>query len=103
MYDLINGFAFYIRVLIQLARILLMVIAAGSLQEFIYYFGMPHNLFVLNESLLDDLYNLEFNKKSLTYFFFIKLINTIFYWLYEIFHTYFVVTVQTIAFFAMIF
>jgi hypothetical protein len=46
---------------------------------------------------------LEFNTKSLSLFFFTKFPLFVLYWFYEIFHTYFVVTIQTIAFFAMVF
>mgnify|MGYP001810883713 FL=1 len=73
LYDLINLFAYFIRVFIQLSRILLMLIAAGSLQEFIFYFGLDYRMLICNESFLDTLYNLEFNAKSLTLFFFTKL------------------------------
>lgn len=103
LYDLINLFAFFIRVFIQLARILLMLIAAGSLQEFIFYFGIDYKFLICNDFFLDTIYNLEFNTKSLTLFFFTKFPAFLLYWAYEIFHTYFVVTIQTIAFFAMVF
>ncbi len=103
LYDLINLFAYFIRVFIQLSRILLMLIAAGSLQEFIFYFGLDYRLLICNDSFIDTIYNIEFNSKSLTLFFFTKLPLFILYWNYEIFHTYFVVTIQTIAFFAMVF
>ncbi|MCB1712721.1 MAG: hypothetical protein KDH96_09685 [Candidatus Riesia sp.] len=79
MYDLINLFAYYIRVCIQLARILLMLIAGGSLQEFIFYFGAYYRFLIFGESFLEDLYNLEFNSKAVTYFFFVKLPLYIFY------------------------
>jgi hypothetical protein len=72
LYDLINLFAFFIRVLIQLARILLMLIAGGSLQEFIFYFSIDYKFLICNEAFLDTIYNLEFNAKSLTLFFFTK-------------------------------
>ena len=103
LYDLINLFAYFIRVFIQLSRILLMLIAAGSLQEFVFYFGLDYRMLVCNDSFIDTIYNLEFNTRSLTLFFFTKLPLFILYWNYEIFHTYFVVTIQTIAFFAMVF
>lgn len=103
MYDLINLFAYYIRVCIQLARILLMLIAGGSLQEFIFYFGIDHKILFGNESFLESLYNVDFNLKSISFFFFTKLPLFLLYWVYEILHTYFVVTIQTIAFFAMLF
>jgi hypothetical protein len=72
LYDLINLFAYIIRVFIQLARMLLMLIAGGSLQEFIFYLGMDYRFLVCNESFVDVLSNVEFNTKSLTFFFFTK-------------------------------
>jgi hypothetical protein len=72
LYDIINTFAYFIRVFIQLARLLLMLIAAGSLQEFIFYFGLDYKLLICNDSFLDTVYNLEFNTKSLSLFFFTK-------------------------------
>lgn len=103
LYDIINTFAYFIRVFIQLARILLMLIAAGSLQEFIFYIGLDYRFLIMNESFIDTIYNIEFNSRSLSLFFFTKFPLFILYWIYEIFHTYFVVTIQTIAFFAMVF
>ena len=79
LYDLINLFAFYIRVGIQLARILLMLIAGGSLQEFIYYFGVDHSMLFSNEVFLSELENLEFNLSSITFFFFTKFPAFLFY------------------------
>jgi hypothetical protein len=72
MYDLVNLFAFYIRVFVQLSRILLMVVAAGSLQEFIFNFSIDQRFFLLNESFFENIYNLEFNFKSITYFLLVK-------------------------------
>ena len=72
MYDLVNMFAFYIRVFIQLSRILLMLIASGSLQEFIFCFSLDPRLIMVGESFFEDIYNLEFNFKSITYFFLVK-------------------------------
>jgi hypothetical protein len=72
MYDLVNLFAYYIRVFIQLSRILLMLIASGSLQEFIFYFSIDPQILFFCESFFEDLYNLEFNFKSITYFFLVK-------------------------------
>ena len=49
------------------------LIAGGTLQEFIFYFGVYFNFFFFNESFFEDLYNLEFNYKTVTFFFLIKL------------------------------
>jgi hypothetical protein len=72
LYDLINTFAYFIRVFIQLARLLLMLIAAGSLQEFVFYFGLDYRMLICNESFIDTVYNIEFNSRSLSLFFFTK-------------------------------
>lgn len=101
LYDLINLFAYYIRVVIQTARIVLMLTALGSYQELIYNDFFNLNFLVFNDVNL-YLSNIDFSKYSIFNFFF-KFIIFIIYVLYEIFHTYFVLTIQTIAFFAMVF
>lgn len=79
LYDVINLFAFYIRVLIQLARIMLMFIAAGSLQEYIYYFGINSNILIFNENLVDSFMSTAITTNNITFFFFYQIPITIIY------------------------
>jgi phosphotransferase system glucose/maltose/N-acetylglucosamine-specific IIC component len=49
------------------------------------------------------LLSLSMTFNSLSYFIFFGLPGRLLYWIYEVLHTYFVVTVQFIAFFAIVF
>lgn len=61
MYDLINIMAYFMRVVIQLARMLLMAIAGGSLQEYMFYFALDNNTLVLNDFFLEGTDNFSTN------------------------------------------
>jgi hypothetical protein len=102
LYDMITLFSFFIRISIQIARLILMLTALGSFQEYIDGSAWYPFAFLLNDSLLNFLLNpFYFNYTILD--FFLKILLVAAYILYEIFHTFFVVTIQTIAFFAMVF
>ena len=101
LYDLINLFAYYIRVVIQSARLVLMLTAIGSYQELILL-DNSNIQGLLYSDVNIYMWNINLSKYTIFNIFF-KLTVYIMYILYEIFHTYFVLTIQTIAFFAMIF
>ena len=101
LYDIINLFAYYIRVVIQSARLILMLTALGSYQELI--FENDYSIYFLTLSEVDMyVYGVNMSKYSI-FNIFIKIISILAYIVYEILHTYFVLTIQTIAFFAMVF
>lgn len=102
LYDMINLFSFYVRIIIQVSRLVLMITALGSFQEYIDAIGLYPFSFLLNDTLINFLLNpFYFNYTILDYF--VKILLVILYILYEVFHTFFVTTIQTIAFFAMVF
>ena len=103
MYDYIAFIAFYIRLLVQGVRLVLIVFTYASLHDFVIFFTFDQTLIVGNESILDFVNKSMFTIKGFSYFFFLVLPSKILYWLYELFHTFFVVTGQTVAFFAMVF
>jgi hypothetical protein len=74
-----------------------------SLHDFILYFNLDQSLWQSNENLFDELNNLYSSNGSFSYFFFISILAKIYYWLYELLHTFFVLSAQFIAFFAMVF
>lgn len=102
-FDYIAFLAFYIRLCVQGVRLILMIFVYVSLHDLILYSPLPSKLFLGNDSILDDLANLSLTYESFSYFLFSKLPIKILYWLYEVAHTFFVVTAQFIAFFAMVF
>jgi hypothetical protein len=52
---------------------------------------------------MEELSNLNITLDSMSYFVLFSLPGKFIYWIYEILHTFFVVTVQFIAFFAIVF
>lgn len=103
MYDYIAFIAFYIRLFVQGVRLFLMTGTYVSMHDLILFFSYDQKMMLGSESFWEDVSNLSVTTGSLSYFFLFSLPAWILYWMYEIFHTFFVVTAQTIAFFAMVF
>jgi hypothetical protein len=103
VFDYIAFLAFYIRLCVQGVRLILMIFVYVSLHDLILYYSVNPRLFLGNDQLWDDISQMSLTYESFSYFLFTKLPGKIFYWLYELAHTFFVVTAQFIAFFAMIF
>jgi hypothetical protein len=103
MYDYIAIFALFIRLFVQGVRLLLMFFVYASLHDYILYWNW-HSRFWLygNYDIWRDLANLELTISSISYLF-LKLPGYVVYWIYELVHTFFVITGQFIAFFAMVF
>lgn len=103
LYDYIAFAAFYIRLMVQSVRLILMTFTYISLHDLILFFDFNSKLFLGFESLTEDLTNVSGTFNSFSYFFFLLIPLKVLYWLYEVLHTYFVVTAQFVAFFAMVF
>lgn len=103
IYDYIALIAFYVRILVQGVRLILMIFTYASLHDLMLYFNIDQKIFFSNESLWEELNSLSITLDSMSYFFLVSLPSRMIYWLYELFHTFFVVTAQFIAFFAMVF
>jgi len=103
MYDYIAFSAFYIRLMVQGVRLVLMIFTYISLHDLIIFFDFDLKLFTGFELIWEDLANFNGTFNSFSYFFFFIIPIKIIYWLYELFHTFFVITAQFVAFFAMVF
>lgn len=101
LYDYIAVAAFYIRLLVQNVRLLLMTLVYFSLYECILAFVTLTTWFNNYETLWENNSNNNTNYSS--YYFLIKIPGQLIYWVYELLHTFFVLTAQFVAFFAMIF
>lgn len=103
MYDYIAIFALFIRLFVQGVRLLLMLFVYASLHDYVLYWSW-HSKFWLYGSydIWKDISILEFTYDSISYFV-MKLPSYAIYWVYELAHTFFVITGQFIAFFAMVF
>ena len=103
IFDYVAVMAFYIRILVQGVRLLLMVFTYASLHDFILFYNFDNRLWTGNESILDEWNNMWVSNGTFSYFFFFTLLARLYYWLYELLHTFFVLTAQFVAFFAMVF
>lgn len=100
LYDYIAFVAFFVRLLVQNVRILLMVLTFFSMYEFIIVYNGYYTVVNNTESVWKAWRNC---KENSSYFFFFALTTQIIHWLYELLHTFFVLLSQFVAFFAMIF
>ena len=103
LFDYIAIFAFFIRLVVQGVRLLLMFFVYASFHDLILYWSWDSRWFYGSESFWQDLSTLELTISSITYFFFFKLPNVLVYLIYELLHTFFVVTAQFFAFIGMVF
>ena len=103
MYDYIAVIIFYTRILVQGIRLILMIATYASLNDLILFFSFNQKMFLSSENFWDELCSVSITLDSLSYFFLFSLPSRFIYWIYEILHTFFVVTVQFAAFFAIVF
>lgn len=103
VFDFVALMAFYIRILVQGVRLLLMAFTYASLHDFILYYSFDQRLWRGDETIFDEWNNMWVSNGSFSFFFFFTILARLYYWLYELLHTFFVVTAQFIAFFAMVF
>jgi len=103
MYDYIAFAAFYIRLCVQGVRLVLMLFTYASMHDLILFFNIDQRFVMSNQSIWDDVSNLSFTFDSFSYFLLLKFPSYIVYWFYEVLHTFFVITGQFVAFFAMVF
>ncbi len=102
-YDYIAFAAFYIRLLVQNVRIILMLFTFASFHEIVTMNFLDKEWIFGDENFLDDVLKTSFTPSGFTYFLFFKLSGHIIYFFYELFHLFFVITAQIIAFHAMVF
>ena len=103
MYDYIAVIAFYVRILTQGVRLALMFFTYAAMHDYVLYTDFNHRWLTGNESIWEDISNVNASVSSVTYFILGVLPTHIINWMYEVFHTFFVVTGQLVAYFAMIF
>ena len=103
MFDYVAIISFYVRVITQAVRLLLMVGAYAGMHDFILYMDYSHRYLTGNESIWEEVSNVNASVSSFTYFFLGVLPGYILNWMYEVVHTFFVVTGQLVAYLGMIF
>ena len=103
LFDYVSVISYYVRILTQAVRLALMFSVYATMHDFVLYVDCNHNYSIGNESIWEEISNVNASLSSFTYFFLGVLPGFILNWVYEIFHTFFVVTGQIIAYLGMIF
>ena len=103
IFDYVSIIAYFVRVFIQCVRLALMFGTYCSMHDFILYANHPISFFSGGESIWEDFSNTSNTKTSFTYFIFSTLPLHLANWGYELIHTLFVLTSQTISYVGMIF
>ncbi len=103
MYDYIAVISFYVRILTQGVRLALMFMTYAAMHDYVLFMDYNHRYITGNESIWEEISNVNASVSSVTYFILGVLPGQMLNWMYEVFHTFFVVTGQLVAYFAMIF
>lgn len=103
IYDYIALAAFYIRVLVQSVRLILMIFTFFSLHEMILEMKFNQRWLPGHETFIEHIAKTDASNGVFSYYFLTHFLVKITHWLYELFHAFFVLTAQFAAFFAMIF
>jgi hypothetical protein len=103
LFDYIAVSIFFLRLMVQNVRLVFMLFTYGELHELVVYFNIDRNLIIMNESFVDGWNKTKTNFNLSNWYLLLKLPVILLNWLYELFHTFFMVIFQFIAFFAMIF
>lgn len=103
LYDYIAIIAFYFRVLVQGIRISLMFFTYASMHDYIVYMHFYSATNWGSESIWESISNVNISSSSVTYFTLLVIPSYMWYWVYEVIHTFFVVTGQLTAYFSMVF
>jgi hypothetical protein len=102
-YDYIGVTAFFTRLVVQFVRMALMVVVYAMMHDTVILHQVAHWFLPIGDSFYDELMGVRFNANSVSYFLLITFPCRLFYWFYEIVHTFFVVTAQFAAFFTIAF
>ena len=103
LFDYIAVSIFYLRLMVQNVRLVFMLFTYSELHEMIVFYSIEDNLFFGNEDQNNSTDKSKNNVNNSSYFLIFNLPVLLLRWFYELFHTFFMVIFQFIAFFAMIF
>jgi cbb3-type cytochrome oxidase subunit 3 len=100
-YDYIGIVAFFTRLVVQFVRLILMFVVYCMMHDTVLLQEVSHWFLPVGDNFFDEIFNIRFNVDSVSYFLSVTLPCRLFYWLYEVLHTFFVVTAQFAAFFTI--
>lgn len=103
VFDYIAVSIFYLRLIVQNVRLAFMLFTFVELHELVIFYDLDKNLFPINESFVDSWDDVKTYHNTSNFYLLYTVPALLLKWLYELFHTFFMVIFQFIAFFAMIF
>lgn len=103
VYDYIGVIAFFTRLLVQFVRLVLMFVVYCMMHDTVMLQNYSQKNFLIGDSFIDELSSVQPTSYSIGCFLFVVFPLRLFYWCYEVMHTFFVVTVQFSAFFTIVF
>lgn len=103
LFDYIAVSIFYLRLIVQNVRLVFMLFTYSELHELIIFHSNDKNILIGDENYTSSWDGNKSNNGSFNYYLIFKFPVYIMNWLYELFHTFFMVIFQFVAFFAMIF
>jgi hypothetical protein len=101
--DYIQVLIFYTRIMVQGVRLVMMLGLFAGCHEFVMFFTIPQKSFIASEYFWEEFNNTPLTLSGFSYFFLSVLPGKFLDWIHEVLHTYFVISVQFGAFFAIIF
>jgi apolipoprotein N-acyltransferase len=75
----------------------------ASMHDLILYFSFNQKMFLGSENIWESMHTTSITLDTFSYYFLFNVPGIFIYWIYELLHTYFVVTLQFSAFFAISF
>lgn len=101
-YDYIAIAVFYIRLALQSIRLVIMIVTYSSFHDYMLFYNIRPSAFSSPSTIFTCNHNYNF-AQLMFYYLIVSVPGMILYLMYEIIHLFFVVTSQTISFFAIIF
>jgi hypothetical protein len=80
-----------------------MIFTYASMHDLVMLMYCGNFTFLVYENFWDELASVSFNLKSVSWYLISTLPARLIYWIYEVLHTFFVLTGQCVAFFAIVF
>lgn len=101
-YDYIAIAVFYIRLALQSIRLVIMILTYSSFHDYMLFYNIRPSAFSSPSTIFTCNHNYNFVQLAF-YYLIVSVPSMIIYLMYEIIHLFFVVTSQTVSFFAIIF
>lgn len=103
LYDWMGLIAFFTRILVQFVRQILILVVYLLMQDTVILQTVEYDIVASTENFWKFIVNIPTTADNISYFLIFEIFSRIAYWLYELFHTFFVATGQIAAFIVIVF